>query len=95
MFGKMIKGLFGSSDEGAAGKAAPPTHYNGYEIHTVAMKAGQQWQVAGRIEKNVDGGTRVHDFIRADTMATAEDAANETIRKAKIMIDQMGDAIFK
>ncbi|WP_417671950.1 HlyU family transcriptional regulator [Roseibium sp.] len=95
MFGKLIKGLFGSSGEGGSkSKAAAPVLYDGYEIIAEPTSNAGQWQVAGRIEKDVDGTRKVHTFIRADTLPSADEAAEQMVRKAKVLIDQQGASIF-
>ncbi len=96
MLGKMFKSLFGSSADGqakGASKAAAVEH-EGFQIFAEPQASGGQWQVAGRIEKQVGEETKVHRFIRADIMPGQSEAANEMVRKAKMMIDQQGDAIF-
>jgi hypothetical protein len=96
MFGKMIKSLFGSSGEGKpkTSSKAVKVDYDGFLIVAEPMPVNGQYQVAGRIEKPAGETTRVHTFIRADTLPDEEGAANEMIRKAKMMIDQMGESIF-
>lgn len=96
MLGKMFKTLFGASSDGAAKAASKTTtvEHDGFRIIAEPMSSGGQWQVAGRIEKDVDGETKSHRFIRADVMPGETDAANEMIRKAKMMIDQQGDTLF-
>lgn len=95
MIGKLVKSLFGGGD-GPQKKSSghPPVVYDGYEIIAEPRQASGQWQVSGRIEKDIDGTRKVHDFIRADTLPSEEEAANHTVRKAKMMIDQQGDTIF-
>ncbi|WP_269580641.1 HlyU family transcriptional regulator [Roseibium sp. Sym1] len=95
MLGKIFKSLFSSSGDGtkSASKAAP-IDYNGFQIVAEPQQNNGQWQVSGRIEKQ-DGETKkVHTFIRADTLPEESAAATEMIRKAKMMIDQMGDSLF-
>ncbi|WP_153768081.1 HlyU family transcriptional regulator [Labrenzia sp. CE80] len=95
MFGKVIKGLFGSSSASEPKtKALPPVLYDGFEIIAEPRPSGGQWQVAGQIEKDIDGERKVHVFVRADTMPTSDEAAEHTIRKAKLLIDQQGPALF-
>lgn len=95
MFGKLLKGLFsgGQSSEPKTETVATVVH-EGFEIIAEPRQMGGQWQVAGRIEKEIDGDRKVHVFIRADTLPSANEAADHMIRKAKIMIDQQGSAIF-
>lgn len=94
MIGGFFKNLFGGEKQGQAAKADPPVLYDGFEIVCEPKTVNGQWQVSGRIEKEIDGERKVHIFIRADLLPSAEDAARETQRKAKVMIDQQGDAIF-
>jgi hypothetical protein len=54
------------------------------------MRDGGQYRVAARIEK--DG--RTHDLIRADTMASLDDAVALSLTKARQMIDEQGDRLF-
>lgn len=95
MLGKMFKSLFSSS--GDSKKSASTTvavDYDGYQIIAEPQPNQGQWQVSGRIEKQVGDTNKVHTFIRADTLPDEEAAANEMIRKAKMMIDQMGESLF-
>jgi len=95
MLGKFFKSLFGSSAEGGKGSAKAVTaDHDGFLIIAEPQPTNGQYQVSGRIEKQVGDTTKVHTFIRADTLPDADGAANEMIRKAKLMIDQQGDSIF-
>ena len=55
---------------------------------------GGEYQVAGVIEKTVEGTTRTHSFVRADRMASPEEAVSFTVLKARQIIDQQGERIF-
>ncbi|MEM5585367.1 HlyU family transcriptional regulator [Roseibium sp. AS2] len=95
MLGKIFKSLFGSSAEGGKSSSEAVTlDYDGYMIIADPQSANGQYQVSGRIEKQDGETTKVHTFIRADTLPDAEGAAAEMIRKAKMLIDQQGDSIF-
>jgi hypothetical protein len=93
MIGKLFRGLFGSATKPDS-QAAPSVLYDGYEIIAEPRSAGGQWQIAGRIEKEIDGERKVHVFVRADIMPNSEEAATHMIRKAKLLIDQQGSSIF-
>ncbi len=81
--------LFGAkSDDPPA--PAPGEEYKGFRITPMPRAEGGQFRVAARIEK--DG--RVHDLVRADTMASRDDAAAIALAKARIVIDTQGDAIL-
>ncbi|MEP3048304.1 MAG: HlyU family transcriptional regulator [Roseibium sp.] len=94
MLGKLLKGLFSSSGDGSSSAKSVSVDYDHFQIIADPKSAGGQWQVAGRIEKQVGEELKSHTFIRADMLPNETDAANEMIRKAKMMIDQQGDTIF-
>ena len=74
--------------------AAPPIEYNGYRIRPTPYRINGQYQTAGIIEKDTADGVQRHNFVRADTHQTVDDAINFTISKAKQIIDMQGDRIF-
>jgi hypothetical protein len=81
--------LFGSSrtDDPAPAKAED---YKGFRITPGPLREGAQYRVAARIEK--DG--RVHDLIRADTIASLDEATTISLAKARQLIDQQGEGLF-
>jgi hypothetical protein len=88
------KSLFG----GGSPKVAKPTRredYNGYTIEAAPVAEGGQYQLAGRILKTIDGVEKEHAFMRADRFTSFEDAENFVFVKARQIIDQSGDRIFK
>lgn len=91
------KKLFGGggSSEAAAEPASQPVEYNGFTIKPAPYKSEGQYQTAGTIEKEVDGTVKEHKFIRADRHPSYDDAVEFTLAKARQIIDQMGDRIFK
>ena len=52
------------------------------------MREGNQFRVAGRIEKTVDGQVLVRRFIRADIFSSETDVMSTSFRKGKQIIDQ-------
>jgi hypothetical protein len=85
-----------SGEAGASeGPAVAAVEYNGYRIKPAPYLAKGQYQTAGSIEKDTPEGVKEHRFIRADTYASRDDAIAFTISKAKQIVDQQGDAIFK
>lgn len=87
----ILKKLFGGG--------APPTptveEYEGFRITPQTMKESGGYRLGARIEKDIDGKTRTHDLIRADTFQSADEADNAAIRKAKQVIDEQGDRLFR
>ena len=88
------KSLFGSSSPSAA-KPAKREDYNGYTIEAAPVAEGGQFQIAGRITRTVGGVAKEHSFMRADRFSTFEDAENFTFIKARQIIDQSGDKLFR
>ena len=100
MFSKLktaLGGLFGGRSDGdkADTSAVPAAEYKGYRIIAAPFKARDQFQIAGAIEKDAPDGVKRHEFIRADTYANWDDAVVFATSKAKQIIDQQGDHIFK
>jgi hypothetical protein len=89
----LLSRLFGSG--GGTAKPAPePEVHNGFRIYPEPSKAPGGYRVEGRIEKDVDGATRTHHLIRADILDSEDAARAHTLRKAKQLIDQMGERLF-
>jgi hypothetical protein len=90
------KSLFGGGK--AAADAGPKTvrdaEHKGYRIEAQPFLEGGQYQLAGRISKEIAGELKEHRFVRADRFASAEDAAEFTLVKARQIIDQQGDKLF-
>lgn len=77
------------------GPRAEPEHYKGCDIHPDPISEGSQWRIAARIEKQVGGEVKSHRMIRADLLGDADTAVEESLRKARRLIDEQGDAIFE
>lgn len=85
-----LKNLFGG---GGVGEPAvtKSVEYKGFVIEAQPYKDGGQFQLAGIITK--DGKTQ--RFVRADKFTDKDDAANFAIQKGQLMIDQLGESLFK
>ena len=86
--------LFGGGS-GAASKAPEGVSHEGFTIYPDPLNDGGKWRVQALIEKVVDGQTKTHTMVRADTLESRDAAADVTLNKAKMLIDQQGDDIFK
>lgn len=64
--------------------------YQGFTIQPEPLEEQGGFRINGVIEK--EGNS--HRFVRADVLMSAEQCAEEMVRKAKVMIDQQGDQIF-
>ena len=94
MFEK-IKALFTGSSESTSSPSAPAVEYKGFRIIPTPKNVTNGWSTEAQIEKETDGETQNHHFIRADISSGKEGAADLAISKAKVMIDQQGDGIFR
>ncbi|MGQ0663645.1 MAG: HlyU family transcriptional regulator [Pseudomonadota bacterium] len=83
--------------QGEASRPEPvaAVEYNGYSIRPTPRRQGSEWLTAGVIAKQFPDGVKEHQFIRVDTHANQADAANFSIYKAKQIIDEQGDKMFR
>lgn len=84
--------LFGGKDDAA--ETAEPEIYGDFRIYPQPVREGTVYRIAARVEAEVDGETKVHELIRADTLGDRDQAVEASIAKAKQAIDSMGKAIF-
>ena len=91
----LLSRLFGSKGSGAA--ETPPAaseEHAGYRITPEPVSDGGKWRIGARIEREVDGQTRSHTMIRADTLESHDAAVEASLAKARMLIDQQGERIF-
>ena len=69
--------------------------YNGYRIRPAPYASKGQYQTSGIIEKEVGGELKEHRFVRAETHPSRDQAVEFSIAKAKQIIDEQGDRIFR
>lgn len=87
--------LFGGGGKAQApAQSAPPEGYKEFEIFVEPRSEGGQYRVCARIEKDVDGERRTHTMVRADTMASLDDARAMSLAKARQVIDEQGERMF-
>ncbi|OHV76521.1 HlyU family transcriptional regulator [Rhizobium sp. LCM 4573] len=84
----------GSKDAASATSSAEPQAYGDCTIHATPIREGNQFRLAGRIEKEVNGEVLVRNFVRADVFTSMDDAVEFTVRKAQQIIDQNGVSLF-
>jgi hypothetical protein len=80
---------FSSSTE--SDKPVKSLEYKGFMIEAAPYKDGGQWQLAGVISK--DG--KSHRFVRADKFSDRDEAADIAMGKGQLIVDQLGDGMFK
>ena len=86
----ILKKLFGGGSEPPA---KTETHKE-YRITATPISEGNSYRICALIEKEIDGETRTHNLVRADTVQGLDEAQAACIRKAKQVIDEQGDRIF-
>lgn len=69
--------------------------YKDFRIFPAPQAAEGGYRVAARIEKDIDGEVQVHQLLRADTIASLDEARVFCVRKARQVIDEQGEAIFR
>lgn len=91
-----LKKLFGGGGEAdsGGGKVLDQEEYNGFIIKALDMRAGSEYQLSGSIEKEIDGELKVHNFIRADRMPSADQVAAAALGKGRQIIDEQGERLF-
>jgi hypothetical protein len=81
-----------SSSKKVASKEAPlyQQEYKGFLLLATPAAEASQYRINGLISKE----GKEHMFMRADVLPNQELCAQETFRKARLMIDQQGESIF-
>ena len=92
-FWKNLFGAGGDRQPAAAGIDAQE-EFEGYLIKATLMKSGGEYQVAGTIEKEIDGETKTYSFIRADKFSDKDDCAAATLGKGRQIIREQGKFLF-
>ena len=90
--------LFGGGAKAEADDDRPneakAVDYNGFRIVPAPRRQPGGWLTAGLISKEIGGETKQCPFVRADVLATREDAEDNSIRKGQRIVDEQGDALF-
>ncbi|SLN32275.1 Transcriptional activator HlyU [Roseovarius litorisediminis] len=82
---------------GAGSKPEPEVQaeiYKGFRIVPDPQSCEGGYRLGARIEKEIAGEVKVYDLRRADVLRSVEDAEGFSVRKAKQVIDEQGEAIF-
>ena len=85
--------LFGGG-RSAPSPAPEPESYKDCRIIPDPLPEGATFRLAARIEKEIDGQTRSHRLVRADTFPDRDSAASAAALKARQVIDEQGDRLF-
>ncbi len=93
MIMKFLRGLGGNKAEEAARHEA--VEYKGFSIVPTPRKVQGGWTTEGIISKSAGDDTRSEHFIRADMLMSEEDAVDYSVNKARKIIDEQGERLFK
>lgn len=89
---KILQQIFGGKP--AEPKTSDSVYYNDFEIRPAPVKESNGWRVSGIVAKEIDGTSKEHEFVRADSCPDREAAVALTVRKARQLIDEQGERIF-
>ena len=94
-----LKKLFGGGEDGgggdsSGGKVLDEQEHKGFKIRAVEMRAGGEYQLCGEVEKEIGGEVKIHKFIRADRLPSADAAKEAAIAKGIQIVDEQGDRLF-
>ena len=84
--------LFGG---GGSPKAPGPVDHEGFKIFVAPIKEGSGYRLAARIEKEIGGEVKSHKVIRADVFNSEDEARQFSLAKAKQVIDELGEGLFR
>ena len=84
---------------GSGKNEAPSAHetvdYMGFSIVATPRKTSGGWTTEGVISKQTDEHVRSQRFIRADVLMSEKEAADYAVMKARKIIDEQGERLFK
>ncbi len=96
IFARLMGWLSGASlAAGGGGERGKPQEYNGFLIQAAPRQDGSHWLTAGFISKKIGDEQKEHQFIRADTHTSREDAEAFSLTKARLIIDEQGEKLFE
>ena len=90
-----LKNVLGGGGEEREPKGAEPVEHAGFTIVATPRKASGGWSTEGHIRKVIDGETKDVHFIRADTSTSREAAITLSVSKARKIIDEQGERVFR
>ena len=88
-----LKKLFGGGT--SKPDSMPSEMHEGYIITPMPMNDGGQFRLCANIRKEIGGAMKSYTLIRADVFASADQAAQASISKAKQVIREQGENLFK
>ena len=90
-----LKNVLGGGAGSREPESSDPVEHDGFTIVATPRKASGGWSTEGRIGKVIDGEAKEVRFIRADTSTSREAAITLTVSKARKIIEEQGERIFR
>jgi hypothetical protein len=91
-----LRGLIsGNVSKADSATNAEVVSYAGCTIVATPRRVEAGWTTEGNISKEINGVLKSQHFIRVDTHSDRNDAITLSIRKAKTIIDEQGDELFR
>jgi hypothetical protein len=91
----IMKFLHRLSGVGAKAVEREAVEYKGFSIVPAPRKVSGGWTTEGTISKTTGSETRSEHFIRADMLMSEDEAVDYSVTKAKKIIDELGERIFR
>ena len=80
---------------GATAKEVEAIPYNGFLIQPTPYARGGGYQTCGVITKEIGSEMKEHRFVRAETHPSRDAAVEFSLAKARQLIDEQGDRLFR
>ena len=93
MIMKFLRGLAGGKSEETATHEA--VAYKGFNIVPTPRKVPGGWTTEGVISQPNGDEARSEHFIRADMLMSEDEAVDYSVTKAKKIIDEQGERLFR
>ena len=90
-----LKNVLGGGGGDREPESAEPVEHAGFTIVATPRKASGGWSTEGHIRKVVEGEEKDVHFIRADTSTSREAAISLSVSKARKIIDEQGERVFR
>ncbi|MDF0600145.1 HlyU family transcriptional regulator [Psychromarinibacter sp. C21-152] len=91
----LLSRLFGGGGAGKAPQRPEPETHNDFLIFAEPAKAEGGYRIGALIEKEIGGEVKSHRMVRADTIQDHDTAVQASVAKAKALIDEQGESIFR
>ena len=88
----LLSKLFGG---GGGQPPAEPEVYKGCRIFAEPKSEGGKYRIGARIEKDAGDEVLTHVLIRADLLDSRDEAVAMSAAKARQVIDEQGDGLFR